>query len=124
MKVNHSFEFTDEQRARIRAGLGRAGVATRREIRIWIALAVHEAFDRLPQPKSKRRSKPDRPASDDTGPETLSRYQRAKAAPEHAVCRHCRTPKANHGLMSFTCPPRPGAPRGRMFEPIEEAATA
>jgi len=109
MKTNVPIMIDDEQRARVRAYYGRAGLATRAEIRMFAIAAVGHAVENCPDPKRRRR------VPLDQTPRT-TRMTRAAAASDETVCRHCQTSKSAHGKMAFTCPPASGRPKGQTFE--------
>lgn len=53
MKVNTGFDLNEEVLRRIRARDERGGVATRKEVRIFIEVAVRTAIEMLPPAKRK-----------------------------------------------------------------------
>jgi hypothetical protein len=93
MKANFSFDFTELDRRTVRASVGRAGQATRKELRIFVERAIRTALHAAPEPKPKRQKKvappPPRPVELVAG---------------DVLCV-CGLPKDDHGRMGFTCPP-------------------
>ena len=114
MTVTIRMDVDDERRRRIRAAMGRGGMATRAEVKAWVDQRVELGVLELPAPKRRGRAAPAAPATEPS--RFASRFEAAKAASELVVCRHCGTKKLRHGKMGFTCPPMPGRPKGRMFE--------
>ncbi len=55
MRVNAAFDFPEPQLRSIRAALGRGGVATRKDCRVFILRAVEAALKAAPTPKAARR---------------------------------------------------------------------
>ena len=55
MKVKTGFMFEEADLRRIRASVGRGGIATRSECRIFIDRAVREALKDAPEPKPARK---------------------------------------------------------------------
>lgn len=48
------FDFNEEVLRSIRAGDGRGGKASRKEVKMFVEVAVHAALKRLPPPKRRR----------------------------------------------------------------------
>lgn len=115
MNVTVKLYLSDEDRRKVRAALGRGGMATRSETRIFAQHAYATALGGAPEPKVRRaKAVPDAKVSADTA------RQAAVEAPEDALCAHCGRPKASgHGKMAFTCLPTPGEPIAgrRIFTP-------
>jgi hypothetical protein len=107
MKINHSLDLTDTDRARVRAAIGRGGLATRKEIRIFVDRAIRAAIASTPDPKPRRQKVAAAP-----GP-----FDQLHALPDETCCIRCERPKSDHGRMSLTCPPRPGRAKGQRFTP-------
>lgn len=110
LKTNVPIMTNDEQRARVRAYFGRGGLATRKEIRVFAVAAVGHAIEACPQPK--RRTAQKQPTSS-----PASTLERARTAPDEAICGRCEQPKSDHGKMAFSCPPASGRPKGQTFAP-------
>ena len=106
MKIHLSLELTDTDRRTVRAAIGRGGVATRKEVRIFAERAIRGAIAAAPDPKPKRAA---RPAPPPPSPIAL--------LPPDTPCARCGRPKDDHGLMSLTCPPRTGRAHGGRFRP-------
>lgn len=122
MKVNCALELSDQDRRRVRAAIGRGGVATRKEIRIFAERAIRGALAAAPEPKPKRGSREgvmSRPFAYAPGhaPGARQTLAELQALPDDARCALCGRPKDEHGRMGLTCPPRSGQPHGRRFTP-------
>jgi hypothetical protein len=89
LKVNYGVMLNEETRRRMRARVGRGGLATRSEIRNFLDMVVTAAIADLPEPKVRRR-KVERPAP--------------KPVDGTAVCAHCGHPRSEHGDVSASCP--------------------
>jgi len=111
MKVNHKFEFAERDRQLIRAALGRRGLSSRTETRIFIERAVREALDRAPEPKVRR----PKVAVEATVRQGLAVLQ---ALPDEAVCGKCKRMKSDHGRMGLTCLPTTGRLKGERFTQV------
>lgn len=48
------FAFDEDMLRSVRAGVGRGGKATRKEVREFVEVAVHAAIRRLPPPKRRK----------------------------------------------------------------------
>ena len=105
MRANVAVELSETDRRRIRAALGRGGMATRREFRIFADRAIRDAIAATPEPRPTRRAKAPAPAT----PIALES--------DDARCSTCERPKVEHGRMGRTCPPRPGKLKGTRFTP-------
>jgi len=111
MKTNYPLELNDTDRRRIRAAVGRAGMATRKEIRIFADRAIRKALAEAPDPKPVRRPK-----------SALPTPGAGEQVPGTTRCELCERPKDDHGRMSLTCPPRTGRPKGQRFKPVAGGA--
>ena len=89
MKVNIGFELSEAELRRLRAGIGRSGMATRKEVRIFVDRVVRSAVASLPEPKPKRASCPPPP--------------KPKPSTASTLCAHCDKPQSEHSAMG-TCP--------------------
>jgi len=138
VRVNLSLELTDHDRRTVRATIGRGGVATRKEIRIFAERAIRGAIAAAPEPKrSRRKALEVEPVVDgrylgshvwDPSPEALARVARLaarkelelrqQAASDDTICELCRRRKDEHGKMGLTCPPQSRRPRGERFTPV------
>ncbi len=115
IKVNVAVIVTDDERRQIRHGyLGRGGVATRKEIRVWVDALVKAGLKGLPEPKVRRRDSAQRSVADLDHVDIVKKSRRdiAASAPDDAICAKCQRPKHEHGRMAFSCPPRPGRAGG------------
>lgn len=115
MNVNVKFALSDEDKRKIRAAIGRGGMATRSEVRVFVQHAYAEALRGAPEPKARRATAtPEARASADHA------RQAAVDAADDAVCANCGRPKkSGHGAMAFSCLPTPGEPIAgrRIFTP-------
>lgn len=109
MKINLSLDVTDQDRRTVRAAIGRGGVATRKEIRIFAERAIRGALAAAPEPKPRRQAT--------TPPAAPRPLEQLQALPDETRCQRCERPKDEHGKMGLTCPPRPGRPKGQRFTP-------
>lgn len=109
MRINLPLELTDTERRTVRAALGRGGVATRKEIRVFAEHAIRSAISAAPAPK------PVRQAGQVAAPARA--IDQLQALPDDTKCRLCERPKSLHGRMGLTCPPRSGRPYGQRFTP-------
>jgi hypothetical protein len=109
MKVHCALEMTDTDRRRVRAAIGRGGVATRKEIRIFAERAIRRALETGPEPKTRQR-----PAPAASTPKAMA-LEQLRALPDDTMCARCGRTKADHGRMGFSCPPRPGQRPGGRF---------
>ena len=114
MTINLKLDLNEDQLRRVRAAHGRGGKATRNECRVWLNRLIAAGIIALPEPKVRGRKPGEEPqAVTRARAKAAERRERAEAAPDEALCRHCRKPKADHGRMGFSCP----APfRGTTFE--------
>ena len=110
MKVVHKFELAETDRQRIRAALGRRGLSSRMETRVFIERAVREALSRTPEPKVRRPR-----TSPVTQTPVRQRLEVLQALPDETPCAKCTRPKVDHGMMSLSCLPTAGRARGERF---------
>jgi hypothetical protein len=91
VRVNIAVELDDTMRGKLRAGMNRGGLATRKDVRVFVNRLVGDAFDKLPEPRRRRvrppvEAKPVLPVRD-TGP-----------------CAHCANPLSEHIGALRACP--------------------
>lgn len=103
MKTNVSIRMTDDDRARVRAALGRGGLATREEIRIFVDRAIVRALAQTPEPKRRRPKPAPAPTAAPMDPST--------------PCATCGKTLADHYSISKTCPLNRTTKPGARFVP-------
>lgn len=108
MKTNIAFDFSELDRRTVRAALKRGGMASRKELRIFVDRAVRDALAKAPEPKPKRQKK--------AAPVVDAKREAVEALPEGTRCKNCNRLKDDHGRMSLTCLPSPGVAKGLRFQ--------
>jgi hypothetical protein len=127
MKVPMRFEFDEDTRRRIRARVGKAGIATRADVRAFVDLVVAAAVEVLDPPRRRGdgttggRRGPERgkdsepPRAPTTAAETVSETpeqladsadSEVPAEASNPICRqrNCGRPKSEHSTMGWGCP--------------------
>jgi hypothetical protein len=107
VNVNIKVTIDERDRRRVRAAVGRGGLATRAEVKVFALSAYRQSLSSAPEPKPKRGTPKVDPVS--TGG---SRFAAALVADADATCKHCGKAKARHGKMGFACL----GVKGTMFE--------
>lgn len=118
MKVIYRWEASEDALRRIRAKSNRTGLATRKEVVSWLNGVIESALIYLPEPKPGRKKVADAKSPTEEIATSLRsrRLERARNAPDDAVCLVCGAVKARHGKMGYSCPAIVGLPKGGMFE--------
>lgn len=106
MKVNIALDLTEHELRKVRAGIDRSGLATRKEVRIFADRAIRDALSRLPDPKPGRRKPSTSPSPSPT----------VEDAPD-TPCTHCTQPKSAHSLYG-TCPLSKSYGKGTKFKAV------
>lgn len=108
MKTNIAFDFSELDRRTVRAALKRGGMATRKELRIFVDRAIRDALAKAPEPKPKRQKK--------AAPVVDQKRHALDTWPDDTRCTNCNRVKADHGRMSQSCLPSPGLRKGTRFK--------
>lgn len=109
MRLNVTLVLSDDERRRVRAALGRGGVATRADCRIWLQRLVADTLQAGPAPKVRRKAAPKpEPAKPEPARDQLP-------LTDDSVCLNCGRTYDRHGKMSQTCLPATGVPLGARF---------
>ncbi len=86
MKVNIPLELSETDLRKVRAGINRSGLATRKEIRIFVDRVVRKAITDLPEPKVRRKL------------ERAATVVQSNPEPDDA-CANCDRPFKEHMAM-------------------------
>lgn len=96
MRVHVTFELSADDRRRLRARLGRGGLATRSEVRVIATHAVRDAITTAPMPKTRAKQ---------LKVEMATAQQRSNdLIPPDTACARCGKPKADHRGRKLDCP--------------------
>jgi hypothetical protein len=129
--VNVKLDLCDDDLRRIRAIVGRGGVATRTEVRTWVDRLVQGGLRLAPEPKRRTQAKRHLAScvqvagrwlcAADCDLHVVVDVEAEQAAVTDATrCRHCKRTRESHGKMLLTCLPGFGAPAGSRFSPARE----
>jgi hypothetical protein len=108
MKVVYTLNVTEDDRRKVRAGLGKGGLATRNEVRYWLNRLVQSELERLPSPRVRTRQRAASAAATPRHPDIL----RDSDAP----CVNCKRPLGDHIGLALTCPLSKSVKPGSKFK--------